>query len=592
MLSSSVRLFGRQSRVVVPTSSRRFSNIVTSPSVLPSLTSDVVNQPVQHFVMKDFLKPDQKNKTYVLDGVSGSTMTYGESYYASYSIADSLKDRGLKPNDVVSIVSPNHLHYFSVIMGTMLADGVASTVNPLYSVEELDHQFSLTESTVVVSHPMCLDRVIESCAGKQRQIVIIDRGIPDATIEQLLSKHAAHKVIRLSALLSTDEKRPIKHDYSWSKATFDPHKVAVIPFSSGTTGRSKGVMISHKNLISNILQTMAFEGDALVAPPGSRQRSLLIPLPFFHIFGFTAGMLLAAHAGCRHIFMPQFDLKRFLEIIQEYKVERSFVVPPIVLAMAKHPLIDNYDLSSLQALMSGAAPLGYDVQNAAAQRLKCIVKQAWGMTETSPAAAITPDSQITNPHAAGTAGLLLPGTEGKIVDPSTGADLPPHEEGELLVRGPQIMLGYYKNPEATAKTINAEGWLHTGDIAKFDVANGGWLHITDRLKELIKYKGYQVPPAELEAIILSMPQVSDVIVIPVADEEAGEIPRAYVVKKESSAGDVSEEDIVKFVNDKVSPFKRLRGGVVFVKEVPKSASGKLLRRVQIEMDRKMNAGKK
>jgi acyl-CoA synthetase (AMP-forming)/AMP-acid ligase II len=564
---------------------RCFSRIVTSRVSLPELSSPVVNAPLPHFILDRFLDKDRKDKVYLMDGVSTKTLTYGESYYASFSFADSLKDLGINKNDVVSVTSPNHLYYFSILMGTMLAGGVSSTVNPLYSAEEMQHQFGLTESRFYVTHALCLERVLHSTSN-DKVVILMDEDMAAGEADKLISKYPSRKILRLNSLLSKDSKRTIKHNYDWKNSNFDPQSIAVIPFSSGTTGRSKGVMISHKNLVCNVLQTLASEGEHLCDNKQGHQRSLLIPLPFFHIFGLTAGLLVAAHAGSRHIFMPQFDLKRFLEIIQEYKVERAFVVPPIVLALAKHPMIDQYNLSSLEGLMSGAAPLGVDVQKAAAIRLKCIVKQAWGMTETSPAAAITPDSELQSVEdIKGTAGLLLAGTEGKIIDPVSGSDLDPSQEGELLVRGPQIMVGYYKNPEATAKTINKDGWLHTGDIARFD---NGWLYITDRLKELIKYKGFQVPPAELEALILTMPDVKDAIVIPVSDEEAGEVPRAYVVKKDTAPNAFAEEHVIQYVEDRVAPHKRLRGGVFFVNEVPKSASGKLLRRVQIEIDRELH----
>jgi acyl-CoA synthetase (AMP-forming)/AMP-acid ligase II len=582
-----IQSFPRSLRFVASnvSTTRYFSRIVTSRIVLPELSTPVVNTPLPHFILDQFLNKDRKDRVYLMDGVSTKTLTYGESYYASFSFADSLKDLGIKKDDVVSVTSPNHLHYFSVLMGTMLAGGVSSTVNPLYSVDEMQHQFRQTESRFYVTHSLCLERVLHSTSN-DKVVILMDEDMAAGEADKLISKFPSRKILRLNALLSKDSNRVIKYNYDWKSNNFDPNSIAVIPFSSGTTGRSKGVMISHKNLVCNVLQTMSCEGEDLVDNKQGQQRSLLIPLPFYHIFGLTAGLLVAAHAGCRHIFMPQFDLKRFLEIIQEYKVERSFVVPPIVLALAKHPLVDQYNLSSLEAVISGAAPLGVDIQRAAATRLKCIVKQAWGMTETSPAAAISPDSELRSmDDINGAAGLLLAGTEGKIIDPVTGKDLDPSQEGELLVRGPQVMIGYYKNPEATAKTINKDGWLHTGDIARFD---NGWLHITDRLKELIKYKGFQVPPAELEALILTMPEVKDAIVIPVPDEEAGEVPRAYVVKREAAPESFTEEHVVQFVEDRVAPHKRLRGGVFFAKEVPKSASGKLLRRVQIEIDRELH----
>jgi len=345
-------------------------------------------------------------------------------------------------------------------------------------------------------------------------------------------------------------------------------------------------MLSHRNLTCNVLQAMPYEGKYFLPENNrSKQRGVaLIPLPFYHIFAMTAGMNLVLYTGSKLIFLKQFDLERYLHLIQEHKVTRGHVVPPILIALAKHPLVAKYDLSSLDCLMSGAAPLGADIQVAVSERLKCIVKQAWGMTETSPCGSITPDDRITTISAvAGKSGLLAPGTEGKIVDPATGADMMPHEEGELLVRGPQIMKGYLANEEATKATIRPDGFMHTGDIATF--VDGNWLKITDRSKELIKYKGFQVPPAELEALLLTMPAIKDCVVIPVSDDEAGEVPRAYVVKQDNAPADFCADDIIEYVHSRVAPYKRLRGGVRFTDIIPKSPSGKLLRRVQIQKDR-------
>jgi acyl-CoA synthetase (AMP-forming)/AMP-acid ligase II len=558
------------------------SYIMKSKTHLPELENpDIVNTPLPHYVMNHFLNPDRINRVALTDGSTGKSLTFGDLHYSSYSFADSLKDLGIKPKEVVSIVSPNHLHYFPSIMGTLLSGGILSTVNPLYSAEEMSYQFQLTESKIIITHPMGLERVLQ-IAPKQSQVIVLDDGMkPDVQ----LPSH----VQRFSSLFSTTPQSS-KYDYTWSTSTFDPHQIAVIPFSSGTTGRSKGVMITHKNLVCNILQTIAYEGYNLLQD--INQATLLIPLPFFHIFGFTAGMMVVAHVGARNVFLPQFDLQLYLKCIQEYQVQRSYVVPPILLALAKHPIVDKYQLSSLKSLMSGAAPLGVEIQKACAKRLNCIVKQAWGMTETSPAATITPDFEvdITNwDNLKATAGLLVPATEGKIIDPLTKQDISPYEQGELLVRGPQIMKGYWKNEEATQQTITSDGWLHTGDIAMFD--KDGYLYITDRLKELIKYKGFQVPPAELEAIIASMEYVKDVIVIPVEDAEAGEIPRAYVVKKETAPDTFDVTTILDYVHSQVAPHKRLRGGVIFTDTIPKSASGKLLRRVQVEIDRQLHTKK-
>ena len=373
-----------------------------------------------------------------------------------------------------------------------------------------------------------------------------------------------------------------------------------------------------------------------------------MPLPMFHIYGMVVGMLMPVWVQSKTVLMSSFDLVLFLELIQKHRVTRTFLVPPIVLALAKHPIVDNYDLSSLKALNCGAAPLGEETAMAVTSRLNCVVKQGWGMTELSPVSmeceesivpadplsyfylcqvgTMIPDDHPVVPPSA-CSGMLLPGTEALILDvhlPEGENEIPfitgeGTAEGELLIRGPQVMQGYYKNKEATQATIRPDKFMHTGilaisivlviifekfvlcnfvfttiilflitpgDIARFD--KDGFVYITDRLKELIKYKGFQVAPAELESIINSMDEVKDCVVIPIPNTEAGEVPRAYVVLQDDKVGDVSAETVQNFVKDRAAPYKQLRGGVIFVDSVPKSASGKLLRRVQIELDRAMS----
>jgi acyl-CoA synthetase (AMP-forming)/AMP-acid ligase II len=296
--------------------------------------------------------------------------------------------------------------------------------------------------------------------------------------------------------------------------------------------------------------------------------------------------------GNKTVFLTAFDFVRFLELIQEHKVDRIALVPPIILALAKHPVVAKYDLSSLTDVGSGAAPLGAEIQRATARRLKCIVRQGFGMTELSPVGAMFPyeiaKTLKDDSPCFGSVGLLVPGTEAKIADPATGNDMSPYEEGEICIRGPQVMKGYYRNEEATKQTIDKDGWLHTGDIGKFD--QDDFLYITDRCKELIKYKAFQVAPAELEALINTMEGVQDCVVIPVADEEAGEVPRAYVVKQPDSKGQaLTEKAVEDFVAKSVSAHKRLRGGVRFTDVIPKSPAGKILRRVQRDIDRALDS---
>ena len=294
---------------------------------------------------------------------------------------------------------------------------------------------------------------------------------------------------------------------------------------------------------------------------------------------------MANYCGAKTVFMPAFDLVQFLELIQTHKIQRAHLVPPIILGLAKHPIVDSFDLSSLTCINSAAAPLGADIQMMVSKRLRCVVKQGWGMTELSPAGCLVPDEVAMDFEAIkGSAGLLCPNTEAKVVDPVTRVDLNYSQEGEICIRGPQVMKGYFENEAATADMIDSDGWLHTGDVGYFN--EQGFLFITDRCKELIKFKGFQVAPAELEAIIAAMDGVKDVVVIPVEDQEAGELPRAYVVRQDDDTGAaLTANDVEEYVKAKVAPHKRLRGGVRFTDVIPKSPAGKILRRVQRDLDR-------
>jgi acyl-CoA synthetase (AMP-forming)/AMP-acid ligase II len=301
--------------------------------------------------------------------------------------------------------------------------------------------------------------------------------------------------------------------------------------------------------------------------PGER---LIAVLPFFHIYGLTVLMNVGLSSGATVVTMPRFDLEQFLTVLQDQKITRAYVAPPIVLALAKHPLVDKFDLSTLTGILSGAAPLDADLADACANRLGCDVKQGYGMTELSPVSHAMPDG-VAMP--AGSVGVALPNTESRLVAVETGEDAAAGEPGELWVRGPQVMRGYLNNDEATAATIDSDGWLHTGDVAVVD--EQGAFYIVDRVKELIKYKGYQVAPAELEALLLGHPKIADAAVIGVQDEEGGEIPKAFVVVV--SGQEITAEEVMAHVEAHVAPHKKVRA-VEFIDAIPKSASGKILRK--------------
>jgi acyl-CoA synthetase (AMP-forming)/AMP-acid ligase II len=328
-------------------------------------------------------------------------------------------------------------------------------------------------------------------------------------------------------------------------------------------------MLTHHNLVANIRQMEGlcyfYETDTLICV-----------LPLFHIYGLVVVLNMGLYSGSTIVTMPRFDLESFLKAVQDYNVSLAHLVPPIVLALSKHPVVDNYKLPNLKTIFSGAAPLGEDLTRACMNRLGINIRQGYGMTETSPVTHSSPAPPAIAKF--GSVGVPAPNTECKVIDLETGEPLGPGERGEVCVRGPQIMKGYLNNPEATAQTIDADGWLHTGDIGYAD--EDGHFFIVDRAKELIKYKGFQVPPAELEAILLTHPCVCDAAVIPYPDDEAGEVPKGIVVLREPAA----PESILEFVAERVAPHKRIRH-LEFVDKIPKSPSGKILRRVLVDMEK-------
>jgi 4-coumarate--CoA ligase len=343
----------------------------------------------------------------------------------------------------------------------------------------------------------------------------------------------------------------------------------LLPYSSGTTGLPKGVCLSHSNIVANLLQCDAAEGIGF--PPDHK---LISPLPFFHIYAFTVSLMYAAMRGNQVITMSKrFDLETFCQLVQEHQPQRAHLVPPILLALQKSSLVDNYDMSSLRMISSAAAPMSPETEAGVKKRIGSDVKQLWGMSELSPIGTITSDFRIKP----GSVGQVVSSTTAKILD-ENGNSLGPLQAGELLIRGPQVMMGYLDEPEKTAECLSRSGWLRTGDIAHYD--EEGFLFITDRLKELIKVRGFQVAPAELEALLLTHDAITDAAVIQIPDDESGEIPRAYVVLKPTEGGlEVQEKDIYEWVKERVAPYKRLDGGIIFTDVIPKAASGKILRRI-------------
>ncbi len=324
------------------------------------------------------------------------------------------------------------------------------------------------------------------------------------------------------------------------------------------------MLLTHRACVTNVLQQSA------AFPFRPRDRVLAVA-PFSHATGFSVVANAALHAGATVVTMPRFAIKEFLRLIEEHRITAAIVVPPIVLALAKHPAVDHYDVSSLEWIGCGAAPLGAGLQQACAERLGRPVLQGYGMTEVTAGAALWP---LSVPVVPGAAGQLLPGVQARIVDPTSGLDLGSGETGELWLRSPAAMVGYRRDAVATAATVDADGWLHTGDIARIDA--DGALFVVDRLKELIKVKAFQVAPAELEALLRTHPAIAEAAVVGIPDERAGERPKAFVVRASGVA--LTAAEVLAYVADRVAPHKRVHA-VEFVDAIPTSPAGKTLRRM-------------
>ena len=491
---------------------------------------------------------ERGGKPAFVDGTSGRTLTYQGWADGVRRVATGLAARGFRKGDVFAIYSPNVPEYAIAFHAVSLLGGTNTTISPLYTVTELSAQLKDSGARCLVTVPACVEKA--------------EQAARDSGVSEVFVFGETERGTPFGSLLAAEGHPPV--------VLIDPREdVVVIPYSSGTTGLPKGVMLTHYNLVANILQTAGVLG--------LREDDVMLGvLPFFHIYGMTVIMNLALHVGATVVTMPRFDLEQCLQILQQYRVTFANVVPPMVLAFAKSPLVDKYDLSSLRTVFSGAAPLKEDLAEEASTRLGCRVVQGYGMTETSP---VTHATLVGGDRISGASiGPPVPNTEVKVVDVASHAELGSNEEGEICVRGPQVMRGYFNRPDATAAMIDEDGWLHTGDIGFAD--EHGRFFIVDRLKELIKYKGMQIAPAELEAVLLAHPSIADAAVIPLADEEAGQVPKAFVVLK----SELAPAEILEYVAARVAPYKKLRS-VEVTDHIPKSPSGKILRRVLVERQR-------
>jgi acyl-CoA synthetase (AMP-forming)/AMP-acid ligase II len=467
----------------------------------------------------------------LVNAADGRALSYGALDATARGTAGGLTARGFGRGDVLAVYSPNLPEFVVLVLAASIAGGTTTMINPLYTANELAYQLRDSGASILVTIPPLLDRAREAARGAGTDVVVVygdlAAGVDPPTV------------------------------------TIGRDDVVLLPYSSGTTGLPKGVEITHRAAVANLVQIepILALGTADV---------VLAVAPMFHVMGMIVVVCNALCQGATVVTMARFDLEGFLRVMQDHHVTFSIIAPPIALALARHPAVDDFDLSALRGLGCGAAPLDERIERQCAHRLGCSVSQGYGMTEATGAIAL-PNLDFPGRVVPGTIGQLVPGTDARVIDPETRADLGADREGELLIRGPQLMRAYRGQHAATAATIDADGWLHTGDLAT--ITGDGTLRITDRLKELIKVKGFQVAPAELEGLLSAHPSVDDSAVIGVPDETAGEVPKAFVVAK----GTLAADELLPWVAERVAPHKRIRA-VEFVEEIPKLPSGKILRR--------------
>eukprot|EP01018_Ginkgo_biloba_P033589 Gb_14620 [translate_table: standard] len=498
-----------------------------------------------------------EHKLALADADSLERLNFREFKEKVNQVGSGLNQVGINKGDVVLVYAPNSIYFIICFYGIVSLGAVATTVNPLYTTMEVSKQVQDSKAKLIITVPQLWDKVK-------------DVGLPAVIIGNNSNEYkgltSKPPITFLSELLTMGSQK------SPPVVNIKQTDTAALLYSSGTTGVNKGVILNHRNFIAAALMVTSDQ-----EMKGDKHLIFLLFLPMFHGYGLLGVTNAQLQRGNAVVSMAKFDFVRMLEAAQEYKITNLPIVPPIMIGLAKQQnVVAKYDLLSLQQIIVGAAPVAKDIMEECFKRIPHVeIVQGYGLTESCGIATMTPPNETKGQF--GSAGTLVPGMEAKVVNLETGKPLPPHQQGELWLRGANIMQGYLNNPHATRITLDKEGWLHTGDLVHFD--EEGYLFIVDRIKELIKYKGFQVAPAELEALLLAHPEILDAGVIPLSDPEAGEVPIAYVVRSLGSS--LTEHEVVEHVAKQVAPFKRLRR-IFFVDSIPKSSSGKILRRELVQ----------
>ncbi|KAK2060950.1 AMP-binding enzyme [Colletotrichum caudatum] len=561
--------------------------VFTSPKWVPQLPID----PPDSITIAEFMSNEKYGRYPIAQarnpytcGLSGKSYTASEVKQRTDSLARAIsKKLDFAPNEgtewdkVVALFSLNTIDYIPFTHAIHRLSGIVTPASAAYSAQELEHQLRSSNAKALFTCIPLLETALKAAKAVK---------LPNDRIFLLPVPGASQKTpyITVDDLVQEGKSLPELEPLKWVKGQ-GARQVAYLCYSSGTSGLPKAVMISHRNVIANVLQFTTYE-TVPRKELGIKTQASLGLLPFSHIYG----LVVIAHCGTWRgdgiIVLPKFELKQFLEAVQRFKINYLPVVPPIIIQVIRNSeLCNKYDLTCVRYVYTGAAPLGAEtVEDLRKQYPKWRVGQGYGMTETSTVICTTSEIDID----IGSSGSLVPGARGKIVDPTTGEEITEYNKsGELLVQSPSVVLGYLHNERANAETFvwhNDGRWIRTGDevLVRKSAAGNEHLVIVDRIKELIKVKGHQVAPAELEAHILTHPAVSDTAVIQVPDERAGEVPKAYVVRAAGHTSRPEAEvavDICKYVEEHKARHKWLKGGVEFVDVIPKSPSGKILRRL-------------
>ncbi|KAI0772846.1 amp dependent CoA ligase [Trametes elegans] len=553
------------------------AEIVADGGPLPHIPDDVTIPQLildAHHPARPVLK---KAQPWLIDELTGREVSSDELRARTFGLANSLKLRyNIGEDDVVCIFGPNHIDYPVAIWAVHRLGAIVTGANPAYTADELLYQLTATKARVLITHAGSLPIALQAArkAGLPAdRVVVFDAvlGASNATVHALVDEGLEHTQQFVEPRLKPGEGK---------------RKLAFLSFSSGTTGRPKAVMIPHYSVLANVVQLAHYTQAKNESRPFDLQRhhpggKVLAVLPFYHIYGLVVVLHFNLFIGTSLVVVQKFNFEQFLDSIQRYRITNLCLVPPMVVLLCKHPAVKKYDLSSVRMLMSGAAPLSSELTNQLAALLPdCWIGQAYGMTETCT--AVTFPQVDRRLGSLGSGGVLVPGCRARVLRPD-GSLAAPGEPGELVITGPSMALGYMNNPEATAETFK-DGWVVTGDEVYFNERKE--IFVVDRIKELIKVRGYQVPPAELEGHLLDHPDVGDVCVVGIPDEYSGELPLAFVVpsgdaqarlKADPKAEHAVRKAIMKHVSDHKTNYKHL-ASVEFVDVIPKNPSGKLLRR--------------